>query len=80
MKRFRANIGKALLCASVIAGTGAADSAPPAHSPQPRIFTPSCAAPPRCAGHTCLRMGRCALGSHTQPMGCLIYACKPGAR
>ncbi len=79
MSKFRGIIGKAALCAALIAGAGSAYSAPAAPQ-KPRIFTPSCAAPPACAGHQCLRMGRCSLGSHTQPMGCLIYACKPGAR
>ncbi len=79
MSKFRGIIGKAALCAALIAGAGPAYSAPAAPQ-KPRIFTPGCAAPARCAEHTCLRMGRCALGSHTQPMGCLIYACKHGGR
>ena len=79
MRKFRGIAVKAVACAWLAAFAGAAYAGPPAQR-HPHIFTPSCAAPPRCAGHTCLRMGRCALGSHTQPMGCLIYACKPGAR
>jgi hypothetical protein len=75
MNKLAGNFVKAALCAAIVVGAGTARAAPQ----QPRIFTPSCAAPPRCADHICLRMGRCSLGSHAQPMGCLIYSCKHGA-
>ena len=56
----------------------AAFAAPPTHPQQPKVFAPACAMRPRCAENTCLRMGRCSVGSHTHPMGCLIYSCKHG--
>ena len=79
MRKFRGIAAKAVACAWLVACAGAALAGPPAQQ-HPRIFTPACAAPPRCAPATCQRMGRCALGSHVQPMGCLIYACKLGGR
>ena len=72
---------KALFWAALIAGSiDAAFAVPPTHPQQPKVFAPACAVRPRCAENACLRMGRCSVGSHTQPMGCLIYSCKHSAR
>lgn len=74
---------KALFCGAILASTiaamEAAQAAPPVQAQHPHIFTPNCAARPRCVENICLRMGRCSFGSHTQAMGCLIYACKHSA-
>ena len=79
MRTRRGTIAKTVAFAAIAACAGTAHAAPAAPR-QPRIFTPACAAPPRCAQASCLRMGRRAPGCHIPPMGCLIYACKPGGR
>ncbi len=87
MNKLLRSIAGAILCGTVILGSlplvSPARAAPPTlpqHPQQPHVFAPNCAARPRCVENICLRMGRCSLGSHTQPMGCLFYACKHGAR
>ena len=81
MNKLLRSAAQVLLCpaiaASLLPWTQAAQALPPAQA-QPRIFTLACAAPPRCVQHLCLRMGRCSIGSHTQGMGCLLYACRGG--
>ncbi len=80
MSKLPKNIAKVLVSAMpaafLLLGQETALAVSPTQPQQPRIFTPNCAAPPRCIEHLCLRMGRCSFGSHTQAMGCLIYACK----
>jgi hypothetical protein len=70
-------LGIIAICGT-FAGKGyaaAGKTQPPAH-----IFTPACAAPPKCPVHFCARNGRCNRGNHTQASGCLYYTCRPSPR
>ncbi len=78
------SITRAGLCGAIILSSlslvSPAGATPPSQPQQPRVFAPNCAIRPRCVENICLRMGRCSVGSHTQQAGCLLYACKHGAR
>jgi hypothetical protein len=78
VSKFLAGAKVLFWAALIVSSIDAAFAAPPTPQQQPKVFTPACAVRPRCGDNACLRMGRCSVGSHTQPMGCLIYSCKHG--
>jgi hypothetical protein len=55
-------------------------AAPVKPQSQAQIFTPACAARPRCMIHVCARNGRCSVGKQLHTAGCLYYTCKIAPR
>jgi hypothetical protein len=84
-KRFGlARLARPALCAATMAGLGLlwnpSYAVPQKSQAQPQIFTPHCAARPRCIANVCVRSGRCKLGNQAQVTGCLLYACRSAPR